>query len=94
VKVSIIEPGSFKTEMTDAELTIERTKKVWEAAPEHIKESYGQQFFDDCKLCVCVLFLCRYACGVCFPAHVERAEVDFGCHLSLSTLGFCFFFFF
>ena len=47
VKVSIIEPGSFKTEMTDAELTIERTKKVWEAAPEHIKESYGQQFFDD-----------------------------------------------
>ncbi|XP_031205638.1 17-beta-hydroxysteroid dehydrogenase type 6 isoform X1 [Mastomys coucha] len=47
VKVSIIEPGSFKTVMTDAELSIERTKKAWEAAPEHIKESYGQQFFDD-----------------------------------------------
>ncbi|XP_021061273.1 17-beta-hydroxysteroid dehydrogenase type 6 [Mus pahari] len=47
VKVSIIEPGSFKTRMTDAELAIERTKRAWEATPEHIKESYGQQFFDD-----------------------------------------------
>uniref|UniRef100_A0A8I6AMC0 Hydroxysteroid (17-beta) dehydrogenase 6 n=1 Tax=Rattus norvegicus TaxID=10116 RepID=A0A8I6AMC0_RAT len=47
VKVSIIEPGSFKTRMTDAELIIEKTKKTWEATPEHIRESYGQQFFDD-----------------------------------------------
>ncbi|XP_028642544.1 17-beta-hydroxysteroid dehydrogenase type 6 [Grammomys surdaster] len=47
VKVSIIEPGSFKTRMTDIELSIDRVKKAWEAAPEHIKESYGQQFFDD-----------------------------------------------
>ncbi|XP_041910179.1 LOW QUALITY PROTEIN: 17-beta-hydroxysteroid dehydrogenase type 6-like [Arvicola amphibius] len=48
VKVSIIEPGSFKTGTTDPELTMERgSKKAWEAAPEHVKESYGQQFFDD-----------------------------------------------
>ncbi|KAL1775251.1 17-beta-hydroxysteroid dehydrogenase type 6 [Sigmodon hispidus] len=47
VKVSIIEPGSFKTRMTDTESVIEASKRVWEAAPEHIKESYGQQFFDD-----------------------------------------------
>ncbi|XP_041531356.1 17-beta-hydroxysteroid dehydrogenase type 6 [Microtus oregoni] len=47
VKVSIIEPGSFKTRMTDPELTMERSKKAWEAAPEHVRESYGQQFFDD-----------------------------------------------
>ncbi|MEJ1277312.1 17-beta-hydroxysteroid dehydrogenase type 6 isoform X1 [Cricetulus griseus] len=46
VKVSIIEPGNFKTRMTDIELNIERIKKNWEAAPEHVKESYGQQFFD------------------------------------------------
>ncbi|XP_005371276.1 17-beta-hydroxysteroid dehydrogenase type 6 [Microtus ochrogaster] len=46
VKVSIIEPGSFKTRMTDPELTMERSKKAWEAAPEHVRESYGQQFFD------------------------------------------------
>ncbi|XP_076776671.1 17-beta-hydroxysteroid dehydrogenase type 6 [Arvicanthis niloticus] len=47
VKVSIIEPGSFKTRMTDVESSIEKVKKAWEAAPEHVKESYGQQFFDD-----------------------------------------------
>nr|XP_042119096.1 17-beta-hydroxysteroid dehydrogenase type 6 [Peromyscus maniculatus bairdii]XP_042119097.1 17-beta-hydroxysteroid dehydrogenase type 6 [Peromyscus maniculatus bairdii]XP_042119098.1 17-beta-hydroxysteroid dehydrogenase type 6 [Peromyscus maniculatus bairdii]XP_042119099.1 17-beta-hydroxysteroid dehydrogenase type 6 [Peromyscus maniculatus bairdii]XP_042119100.1 17-beta-hydroxysteroid dehydrogenase type 6 [Peromyscus maniculatus bairdii]XP_042119101.1 17-beta-hydroxysteroid dehydrogenase typ len=46
VKVSIIEPGSFRTRMTDADLIVERSKKVWEAAPEHVKEAYGQQFFD------------------------------------------------
>ncbi|CAH6778553.1 17-beta-hydroxysteroid dehydrogenase type 6 [Phodopus roborovskii] len=46
VKVSIIEPGNFRTRMTDTELNMERIKKVWEAAPEHAKESYGQQFFD------------------------------------------------
>ncbi|KAL6075774.1 hypothetical protein STEG23_026512, partial [Scotinomys teguina] len=47
VKVSIIEPGSFKTRMTDADSVIESSKKVWEAAPEHVKEAYGQHFFDD-----------------------------------------------
>ncbi|XP_052609750.1 17-beta-hydroxysteroid dehydrogenase type 6-like [Peromyscus californicus insignis] len=47
VKVSIIEPGSFKTVMTNADLILERSKKVWEAVPEHVKEAYGQQFFDD-----------------------------------------------
>jgi len=86
VKVSIIEPGSFKTRMTDAELIIEKTKKTWEATPEHIRESYGQQFFDDCKLCVCVCGGGYAVCGLCFPAHLQRAEVDFGCHLLLSTL--------
>ncbi|XP_059101610.1 17-beta-hydroxysteroid dehydrogenase type 6-like isoform X1 [Peromyscus eremicus] len=49
VKVSIIEPGSFKTGLTHANLILERIKKVWEAVPEHVKEAYGQQFFDDCN---------------------------------------------
>ncbi|XP_036026114.1 17-beta-hydroxysteroid dehydrogenase type 6-like isoform X1 [Onychomys torridus] len=47
VKVSIIEPGSFRTGMTNADLVLERSKKVWEAAPKHVKEAYGEQFFYD-----------------------------------------------
>ncbi|XP_012609692.1 17-beta-hydroxysteroid dehydrogenase type 6 [Microcebus murinus] len=46
VKISIIEPGYFKTGMTDMNKTLEKMKQTWEEAPEHIKESYGQQFFD------------------------------------------------
>ncbi|XP_069843031.1 17-beta-hydroxysteroid dehydrogenase type 6 [Dipodomys merriami] len=46
VKVSIITPGSFKTEMTNLQLSLNRLEQTWKEIPMHIKESYGQQFFD------------------------------------------------
>ncbi|XP_053413544.1 17-beta-hydroxysteroid dehydrogenase type 6-like isoform X1 [Nycticebus coucang] len=46
VKVSIIEPGYFRTGMTDMNKSLGRLKQAWEEAPMHIKESYGQHFFD------------------------------------------------
>ncbi|XP_042555102.1 17-beta-hydroxysteroid dehydrogenase type 6 [Dipodomys spectabilis] len=46
VKVSIITPGSFKTEMTNLQLSLDRLEQTWKEIPMHIKESYGKQLFD------------------------------------------------
>nr|XP_031318218.1 17-beta-hydroxysteroid dehydrogenase type 6-like isoform X2 [Camelus dromedarius] len=46
VKVSIVEPGCFRTEMTDLQKASETMKQVWKEVPPHIKETYGQKFFD------------------------------------------------
>ncbi|XP_008070760.1 17-beta-hydroxysteroid dehydrogenase type 6-like [Carlito syrichta] len=47
VKISMVEPGYFRTGMTDVQQSLERGRQVWDEAPVHIKEAYGQQFFDD-----------------------------------------------
>uniref|UniRef100_A0A8C3VXZ9 Hydroxysteroid 17-beta dehydrogenase 6 n=1 Tax=Catagonus wagneri TaxID=51154 RepID=A0A8C3VXZ9_9CETA len=46
VKVSIIEPGYFRTGMTDVQKSSETMKQVWKEVPAHIKDTYGQKFFD------------------------------------------------
>ncbi|XP_022427505.1 17-beta-hydroxysteroid dehydrogenase type 6 [Monodon monoceros] len=46
VKISIIEPGYFRTGMSDLQKSSEAAKQVWKEVPVHIKESYGQKFFD------------------------------------------------
>ncbi|XP_008070759.1 17-beta-hydroxysteroid dehydrogenase type 6 [Carlito syrichta] len=46
VKISIIEPGSFRTGITDLKRSLESVQQSWEEAPVHIKEAYGQQYFD------------------------------------------------
>ncbi|EHB06524.1 Hydroxysteroid 17-beta dehydrogenase 6 [Heterocephalus glaber] len=46
VKVSIVEPGCFRTGKTDPQRCLERMKQAWDEAPMHIKESYGQYYFD------------------------------------------------
>ncbi|KAL7989764.1 hypothetical protein Chor_012430 [Crotalus horridus] len=46
VKVAIIEPGYFRTSMTDIQKTLECLEQQWIKAPEEIKESYGQPYFD------------------------------------------------
>ncbi|KAM8977537.1 retinol dehydrogenase 16-like [Pelodytes ibericus] len=50
VKVCIVEPGFFKTLVTDANLQKECTRKRWEGLPEEVRKSYGQQYYDKyCK---------------------------------------------
>ncbi|NP_001090337.1 retinol dehydrogenase 9 precursor [Xenopus laevis] len=44
VKVSIIEPGAFRTQMSQAENLKMSLTKLWEALPQEIKESYGEQY--------------------------------------------------
>lgn len=44
----MIEPGGFKTQLTDLQQSLERAKQAWDEAPMHIKKSYGQHYFDTC----------------------------------------------
>ncbi|XP_012509014.1 PREDICTED: retinol dehydrogenase 16-like [Propithecus coquereli] len=44
VKVAIIEPGSFKTNMTNTERVLLHVQEVWDRARPEIKETYGEKF--------------------------------------------------
>ncbi|XP_012506860.1 PREDICTED: retinol dehydrogenase 16-like [Propithecus coquereli] len=44
VKVAIIEPGSFKTNMTNTERVLLHIQEVWDRARPEIKETYGEKF--------------------------------------------------
>ncbi|XP_068935878.1 17-beta-hydroxysteroid dehydrogenase type 6 [Petaurus breviceps papuanus] len=46
VKVCIIEPGYFKTNMADIQKHQENLKRSWNKGSVEIKENYGQEFFD------------------------------------------------
>ncbi|XP_063290424.1 retinol dehydrogenase 7-like [Pelobates fuscus] len=45
VKVSIIEPGVFRTPMCMIDPVIKNLKSYWDKVPAEIKESYGEQYF-------------------------------------------------
>ncbi|XP_073519466.1 retinol dehydrogenase 7-like [Phyllobates terribilis] len=47
VKVCIIEPGFFATQVTDAKLMKEGTNRAWTQAPDEIRRSYGQQYYEN-----------------------------------------------
>ncbi|XP_069826527.1 retinol dehydrogenase 7-like [Dendropsophus ebraccatus] len=45
VKVSIIEPGFFKTELTNPDLQKQSIKLTWEQTSEEVKRSYGAEYY-------------------------------------------------
>ncbi|XP_077339661.1 retinol dehydrogenase 16-like [Lithobates pipiens] len=45
VKVSIIEPGFFSTQITNTDLQKENLKICWEKASEEVREAYGEEYF-------------------------------------------------
>ncbi|NXI75086.1 H17B6 dehydrogenase, partial [Anseranas semipalmata] len=45
VKVSIIEPGCFQTNILDSAEARQSIVRAWERAPDEIKREYGQQYF-------------------------------------------------
>nr|XP_046216961.1 retinol dehydrogenase 1 isoform X2 [Oncorhynchus gorbuscha] len=47
VKVSIIEPGFFKTGVTRLDLIEADLQRLWNRLPEEVKHSYGPKFFDE-----------------------------------------------
>lgn len=47
VKVCIIEPGFFATQVTDAKIQRECLKKLWARVPDEIRRSYGQEYFEN-----------------------------------------------
>lgn len=44
VKVLCIEPGFFKTSVTDVEIIKKNLKKLWEKLPQEIKDDYGHDY--------------------------------------------------
>ncbi|XP_069066360.1 retinol dehydrogenase 7-like [Pleurodeles waltl] len=42
VKVSVIEPGAFKTEIGNPEVLRKSLEKIWSRVPSEVKESYGE----------------------------------------------------
>lgn len=46
VTVHIIEPGFFKTNITDTKTTVQRIEALWENLDANTKESYGIEFFE------------------------------------------------
>lgn len=49
VKVSIIEPGNYKTSILGKETIPKRMEKLWERLPQETRESYGEEYFRICK---------------------------------------------
>ncbi|XP_051814840.1 dehydrogenase/reductase SDR family member 9 isoform X5 [Acanthochromis polyacanthus] len=46
VKVACLEPGFFKTNVTDLGLMKNNARKLWERLPQEMKDDYGQQFLE------------------------------------------------
>ncbi|KAJ1160109.1 hypothetical protein NDU88_000611 [Pleurodeles waltl] len=60
VKVTMIEPGFFKTQVTDSRAVRECVNRAWEKASSEVKQSYGQQYFDQlCKTSDGILLRCN-----------------------------------
>lgn len=49
IKVSIIEPGFFKTNITSPDLIGADLKRLWARLPQDIKTSYGAAYIEDCE---------------------------------------------
>ncbi|XP_037343981.2 retinol dehydrogenase 1 isoform X1 [Pungitius pungitius] len=47
IKVSIIEPGFFKTDVTRLDLIEADLKRLWTRLPQDVKDSYGKTYLDD-----------------------------------------------
>lgn len=49
VKVISVEPFCFRTPMTDVQSVVDGIERVWSKAPAHVKESYGENYVEECK---------------------------------------------
>ncbi|XP_047456660.1 dehydrogenase/reductase SDR family member 9 [Mugil cephalus] len=47
VKVACIEPGFFKTNVTDTVALKNNMRKLWESLPQDVKDDYGHKFLDN-----------------------------------------------
>lgn len=47
IKVSIIEPGFFKTAVTRGDLIEADQRRLWIRLPQDVKDSYGETYFED-----------------------------------------------
>ena len=58
IKVACIEPGFFKTNVTDMGMLKNNVKKLWDRLPQNVRDDYGLDFYERCELLyLCVTFL-------------------------------------
>lgn len=50
VKVVCIEPGLFKTNVTDTAMMKQSLVKLWDRLPQDVKDDYGPGFMAECEL--------------------------------------------
>ncbi|CAL8267781.1 unnamed protein product [Lota lota] len=46
IKVAIIEPGFFKTDITRHDLMEENLRALWDRLPQEVRDTYGPKYFD------------------------------------------------
>lgn len=49
IKVSIIEPGFFKTAVTRLDLIDADLRRLWTRLPQDVKNSYGAAYCEECE---------------------------------------------
>jgi retinol dehydrogenase-16 len=49
VKVAIIEPGGFRTNVSNYERLSHSIEKLWDQTSSEVKEVYDKNFLDSCK---------------------------------------------
>lgn len=49
VQVSIIEPGGFRTGMTDPATVVKGFERLWEQLPAETQAAYGRHYLETCK---------------------------------------------
>ena len=49
IKVSMIEPGFFKTGLTRTDLIEADLKRLWTRLPQDVRNSYGATYIYECK---------------------------------------------
>uniref|UniRef100_A0A8D0L4K9 17-beta-hydroxysteroid dehydrogenase type 6 n=1 Tax=Sphenodon punctatus TaxID=8508 RepID=A0A8D0L4K9_SPHPU len=49
VKIAVVEPGYFRTSMTDSSRNLKHLEDAWIHARPEVKESYGQCYFESCE---------------------------------------------
>lgn len=50
VKVACLEPGFFKTNVTDVAIMKEALQNLWDRLPQETKDDYGDHFLKTCEL--------------------------------------------
>ncbi|KAJ7317799.1 hypothetical protein JRQ81_003961 [Phrynocephalus forsythii] len=48
VKIAIIEPGCFQTNMTNVQSHLQCLQQKWVSTPQEVKDSYGETYFNRC----------------------------------------------
>lgn len=93
VKIAIVEPGYFRTGMTNVQWALNKLEQIWINVPQETKDSYGQTYFDNCNKSLllsvweqCDGFAGELNLGVTIPwfSHCDEGFVFYQAFLGIS----------